>query len=158
MIWAIQVTENSSTTRRVRRKLLTRSWPTGTSTTTRPHLFYQVWHSSNNFPCVFIDRYNIRKIRYQERTEEGILLEVERAGNFSARELSWAFQTLNLASWAESSFFRFWIWRAELSWAFSDFEFGELSWAELARAKRAKKRAQTEAQIIDMASWMSWIL
>ena len=74
MIWAIQVTENSSTTRRVRRKLLTRSWPTGTSTTTRPHLFYQVWHSSNNFPCVFIDRYNIRKIRYQERTEEGILL------------------------------------------------------------------------------------
>ena len=83
---------------------------------------------------------------------------LERAGNFSARELSWAFQILNLASWAESSFFRFWIWRAELSWAFSDFEFGELSWAELARAKRAKKRAQTEAQIIDMASWMSWIL
>ena len=95
---------------------------------------------------------NVQKKKTRSR------LEVERAGNFSARELSWAFQILNLASWAESSFFRFWIWRAELSWAFSDFEFGELSWAELARAKRAKKRAQTEAQIIDMASWMSWIL
>ena len=102
----------------------------------------------------------------------GLKVEVERAGNFLARELSWAFQTLNLASWAESSLFRFWIWRAELSRAFSDFEFGELSWAELfqilnlaswaelslARAQWAKKRAQTEARITDMASWLSWTL
>ena len=24
----------------------------GATTSTRPHLFYQLWHSSNNFPCV----------------------------------------------------------------------------------------------------------
>ena len=70
--------------------------------------------------------------KYSSSSEDNLsmyVLEVERAGNFSARELSWAFQIMNLASWAEPSFFRFWIWRAELSWAFSDFEFGELSWA-----------------------------
>ena len=59
--------------------------------------------------------------------------------------------------------------RAELSWPLSN---GELSWAELfqifnlvswaepslARAERAKKRAQTENLISGMASWTSWIL
>ena len=48
---------------------------------------------------------------------------------FSAHKMSWA-GNFNSASWAELSFYRNWIWRAELSWAFSGIEFGELSWAE----------------------------
>ena len=66
-------------------------------------------------------------------------VEVERAENFSAHEpLSWA-DLFQMVSRAELSFFRFWIWRAELSWAFSDFDFGELSWAELSSSWTSQK-------------------
>ena len=59
--------------------------------------------------------------------------------HFLAHELlSWA-GLFQMVSWAEPSFFRFWIWRAELSRAFSDFEFGELSWAELSSSRTSQK-------------------
>ena len=127
-------------------------------------LFFQTWIQFKNKLALILEPVKLLQCYIPTYFEFFVLIWIFWV--FCRGGTSWDF----FGSWADELSWP--LSNGELSWAFSDFEFGELSWAELfqifilasraelslARAERAKKRAQTEAQIIGMASWTSFIL